>query len=189
MSSSTFRLNVSAFCGTGGACKGCLGCIYGVFRGCGCVGVARGAEDVFCVRNGSCCAVRADECKPLGEALPLPVEPAGASSSAASWLYNLRLPMSAGVSFGSSFGLLWRGGGGGGGGGGGDGGGGAFRGLGPGGVCSPRHRMMLKSRNEGLKCGRRLRRMAASRCRRSRSSLFDLIRASCGLSRFELSCA
>ena len=42
--SSTFRLNVSAFCGIG---EGCLGGVSGVFGG------MRGKLGVFCVRNGS----------------------------------------------------------------------------------------------------------------------------------------
>jgi hypothetical protein len=45
--SSTLRLNVSAFCGIGGAFRGCFG---GVWM---CSGVLQGFQGVFCVRNGS----------------------------------------------------------------------------------------------------------------------------------------
>jgi hypothetical protein len=38
--SSTFRLNVSTFCVIGGASRGCLGVVWGVFRRC--QGILRG---------------------------------------------------------------------------------------------------------------------------------------------------
>jgi hypothetical protein len=39
----TFRLNVSNFCGIGGALRGCLGGVYEVFRGC--LGGDRGCKE------------------------------------------------------------------------------------------------------------------------------------------------
>jgi hypothetical protein len=45
--SSTYQLNVSASCGIGGACRGCLG---GVSR---CKGALRGVQGVYLFSNGS----------------------------------------------------------------------------------------------------------------------------------------
>ena len=45
--SSTFRLNVSAFCGIGGVSRGCLEGVWEV------MGVIRGCLGLFCVRNRS----------------------------------------------------------------------------------------------------------------------------------------
>jgi hypothetical protein len=58
--SSTFWLNLSAFCVLGRACNGCLWGVKGLFRGClglywvlrGCWGVLRGLSGLHCVRNG-----------------------------------------------------------------------------------------------------------------------------------------
>ena len=49
--SSAFRLNVSAFCGIGGALRDCLGVVLRVFRRCR--GVLRGAKGTSGVRYGS----------------------------------------------------------------------------------------------------------------------------------------
>jgi len=52
--SSTFQLNVSAFCGIGGALKDCSGVILRVFRKCrGVLGGVKGVKGVFRVKYGS----------------------------------------------------------------------------------------------------------------------------------------
>jgi len=52
--SSTFQLNINAFCGIGGALRVCLGVILRVFRRCwGVLGGVGGLKGVFRVRYGS----------------------------------------------------------------------------------------------------------------------------------------
>jgi len=63
--SSTFRLNVSDFCGTGGAFEGCSGGVYGVLGGIGgCIGC------IMCQKRLKLSG-EVDECKPLARGFDL----------------------------------------------------------------------------------------------------------------------
>ena len=66
--SSTLSLNLSAFCGIGGACRGCLAGVQGVLGGIrGCLGGVRGYQGVFRVYYVTETAeveLKVDKCKP-----------------------------------------------------------------------------------------------------------------------------